>query len=194
VIALGRRLLAGGDLVMRSIALLVLGGAIGGVVGLERRVLGSGYPDLHVGATLGVIVIAGVAIRIAWRPRVPALVAAAVGGLAIGTAAAAAAGGLASTADRQLLATLGDQSRDVVRLWRGILDFDRDGSSAVLGGGDCDDFDARRIPARSTSPAMASIRTATASMLSHRASRHRRCRRPGARPWPRARCSSARAA
>ncbi len=145
-IALGRRLLASGDLINRAIVLLVLGGALGAVVAGERRMLGSGYPDAHVGATLGVIVVAGIAVRIAWHARAPALLAAALAAVSLGTGTAAAFDGLRDPADRQLLATYGDQSRDLVRLWRGIVDFDGDGSSPILGGGDCDDFDARRHP------------------------------------------------
>jgi arylsulfatase A-like enzyme len=72
--------------------------------------------------------------------------AAALAGVAIGTASAAAVYGLRTPADRDALATFGDQSRDLVRVWRSILDFDRDGYSALLGGGDCDDFDASRHP------------------------------------------------
>jgi hypothetical protein len=145
-VAIGRRLLRGGDLVSRSIAIVAVAGAAGGVVQVERHVLGSGYPTLHVGATLAVIVLVGIAFRVARRGNVPALVAAALCGLVIGSAAAACGYGLRVPDDRARLATFGDQSRDLVRVWRAILDFDRDGSSALLGGGDCDDFDASRHP------------------------------------------------
>ena len=50
------------------------------------------------------------------------------------------------SADRARLATAGDQGRDLVRVWRGVLDLDRDGASALLGGGDCDDLDSSRYP------------------------------------------------
>src|SRR5581483_3168268 len=49
--------------------------------------------------------------------------------------------GLTAVGERQRLDALGDQSRDVVRLWRRMIDLDGDGSSPVLGGGDCDDRD-----------------------------------------------------
>jgi arylsulfatase A-like enzyme len=74
------------------------------------------------------------------------VIAVAVAGVTLGTAAAAAVHGLAAPGDRAALAELGDQSRDVVRLWRAVFDLDRDGSSALLGGGDCDDLDAARHP------------------------------------------------
>ncbi|MCB9562369.1 MAG: sulfatase-like hydrolase/transferase [Kofleriaceae bacterium] len=54
--------------------------------------------------------------------------------------------GLGRADDRRLVATRGDDARHLVRLVRGLIDLDRDGTSAVLGGGDCDDRDARRHP------------------------------------------------
>ena len=145
-IAAGRWLVRGGDLVTRAIGVLVLAGAVGGIVWGERNVLRTGYPAAHAGATIAVIVLVGLAIRIARRGNVPAPVSGALAGIVLGTATAAALYGLASPADRQLLATYGDQTRDLVRVWRTIVDFDRDGSSAILGGGDCDDFDPARHP------------------------------------------------
>ena len=44
--------------------------------------------------------------------------------IAVGGAIIACLGGLKAPADRQLLATYGDQSRDLVGLWRRVLDFD----------------------------------------------------------------------
>jgi choline-sulfatase len=144
-IALGRRL-ATGDLINRAIAVLGCAGGLGGIVWLERAVLRTGYPDAHVGATLLAIALAGAAVAAAWRPAWRDELRAAVVGIVLGTAAASAQGGLAREADRLRLAAVGDQSRDLVRLWRGAIDFDRDGSSPILGGGDCDDFDASRHP------------------------------------------------
>ena len=151
-IAAGRRLLRDGDLTARAIAIVVLAVAAGGVVWVERHVLKSGYPTLHAGATFAVIVLVGVCVRVASRRHVPAVVGAAVAAIALGTAAASCGYGLRGDADRALLATYGDQARDVVRVWRSILDFDRDGSSALLGGGDCDDFDASRHPGAVETP------------------------------------------
>ncbi|HLL22808.1 MAG TPA: sulfatase, partial [Kofleriaceae bacterium] len=72
--------------------------------------------------------------------------AAGVGALVLGTAVAAIAGGLADDHARAVLANHGDHGKDLVRIWRTLLDFDRDGSSGVLGGGDCDDRDDARHP------------------------------------------------
>jgi arylsulfatase A-like enzyme len=143
-IAIGRRL--GDDLIGRSIAVLAVGGALGGIVWAERHVLGSGYPTAHLGATVIVLALAGLAIRVLYTGNVPFVVAAGVAGLALGTAVASVVYGLSDPTDRATLATIGDQSRDVVRLWRLAFDRDHDGSSSVLGGGDCDDGDARIHP------------------------------------------------
>jgi arylsulfatase A-like enzyme len=138
-VALGRRIAS--DRMGRSIAILALAGAIGAIVWVERHVLAAGYPDAHVGATLAVLVVAGAALRLVYRGRFPYPLAAALAGLALGVGAAAMRYGLAASRDRQRLSVAGDQARDLVRLWRGLLDLDRDGSSAMLGGGDCDDGD-----------------------------------------------------
>ncbi|MEO8548468.1 MAG: sulfatase-like hydrolase/transferase [Kofleriaceae bacterium] len=145
-IAIGTRVICGGDLMLRSIGILAVAGLLGGLVWAERHVLKSGYPNAHAGVTLALIVLGGVAIRIA-RPRtVPALVAGALAGIVLGAAVAASLYGLRGAGDRRLLAEAGDQTRDLVRVWRGLADLDRDGSSALLGGGDCDDLDASRHP------------------------------------------------
>lgn len=139
VIAIGGKLTS--DRIGRSIAILALAGAIGAIVWLERHVLGAGYPGAHVGATLAVLVLAGTTLRVIYRGPFSYGSAAVIAALALGTGAAAMGYGLRSMADRQQLAVYGDQSRDLVRMWRQWLDFDRDGSSALLGGGDCDDTD-----------------------------------------------------
>ncbi|HEY1547263.1 MAG TPA: sulfatase-like hydrolase/transferase [Kofleriaceae bacterium] len=145
-IALGSVVLRSGDLMNRASAVMAVAGALAAIVWVERNVLRAGYPTAHAGATLAIIVLAGVAVRIARKRSVPALLAAAVAGLAIGLAASGAWYGLRRPIDRQILATYGDQARDLVHVWRSIFDFDRDGSSALLGGGDCDDFDAQIHP------------------------------------------------
>ncbi len=144
--------LAAGDRISRAIAILGVAGAIGVIVRLERGVLGTGYPEAQMGAALGVIVLAGVFVRIAVRPRLPSLVAGAVAAIVLGTGAAAVSDGLAGAAERRLLADRGDHGRDLVRLLRALLDLDRDGSSALLGGGDCDDRDAARHPGALDAP------------------------------------------
>jgi choline-sulfatase len=142
----------GDDRIGRAIAILALASVFGGVVWARRYVLGAGYADAHLGATVAVLAIAGAIVRLAYRGRWPAELTAVIAALALGTGTASIVYGLTAVGDRQRLDALGDQSRDVVRLWRRVLDFDRDGSSAMLGGGDCDDRDpsihpgARDIP------------------------------------------------
>jgi hypothetical protein len=139
VIAIGGKLT--GDRIGRSIAILALGGALGGIVWLERHVLGAGYPGAHVAATLAVLVLGGTALRVIYRGPFSFGLAAMIAALALGTGAAAMGYGLRAMDDRRQLSVFGDQSRDLVGLWRQLLDVDRDGSSALLGGGDCDDTD-----------------------------------------------------
>ncbi|MBV8758717.1 MAG: sulfatase-like hydrolase/transferase [Deltaproteobacteria bacterium] len=151
-LAIGRHVMKTGDLYSRSIGILVVGGVLGGTIWAERHVLGTGYRTAHIGATVMVIALAGLAVRILWRGRLHYTLACAVGGLAVGIAIAAAFGGLTNDQDRARLATFGDQSKWLVTLWRGIVDFDRDGSSPILGGGDCDDRDATRHPGALDTP------------------------------------------
>jgi choline-sulfatase len=148
---LGERL-AAGDRMARAIAILGVAGALGAIVRVERSVLGTGYPDAQIGAMLAVLVLAGALVRIALRLRLSPYVAAAAAALALGTAAASATSGLEDPGERRLLADRGDHGRDLVRLLRALLDLDRDGSSALLGGGDCDDRDAARHPGALDTP------------------------------------------
>ena len=142
----GKAILAPGDPTARAIGILLVASALGGLVWAERHLLNTGYPTAHMGITLVVIVLAGVAIRISRRGDAPAWLGAAVAGVVLGTTVAACLHGLGRAADRRLLAERGDQARDLVRIWRDLADLDRDGSSALLGGGDCDDLDAARHP------------------------------------------------
>ncbi len=145
-IAIGRAILKPGDLMVRSIAICGVAIALGGLVWVERNILKTGYATAHMGITVSVIVLAGIAIRVARRANVPAVVAAMAAGIVLGTTVAACLYGLHSADDRRLLAEGGDQARDLVKIWRGLADLDRDGSSPLLGGGDCDDYDATRHP------------------------------------------------
>jgi len=145
-IGIGRRLLRSGDLAWRAVVVLGLAGAVGGIQWLEQHVLGSGYEAAHQGCTLAIVVVIGVLVRVTRRKAFPAAVAAAIVGIVLGSAAAAAVYGLQAPADRARLAAAGGRARDLVHVWRAILDFDRDGASALLGGGDCDDFDPDRYP------------------------------------------------
>ncbi len=152
-VALGRRILRAEDLTTRAIVVLALAGAMGAIIWAERHVLGTGYPDAHLGATLALIVLVGCTVRITRRGGLSYLIAAVLTGLTVGGAIIACIGGLAQPADRRVLATYGDQGRDLVGVWRRVLDFDRDGSSRVLGGGDCDDLDEARHPGALDIPA-----------------------------------------
>lgn len=141
-IAAGGRL--AGDRISRSVAILGLAGAIGAIVWVERHVLGAGYPGAHTAATLAILVLAGTTVRVIYRGGRGAggyVIAAVIAALALGTGAAAMRYGLRAMDDRRRLSVAGDQGRDLVALWRQLLDADRDGSSAMLGGGDCDDTD-----------------------------------------------------
>ncbi len=150
-VAIGRRL-ARGDLILRAIAILAVGGAIGVIIWGKRHVLGSGYADAQTGATLAVIVLAGVVVRLARHARLPPFAGIALAATVVGSAVAAVTEGLDVEDDRRLIATYGDQSRDLVRLWRDLSDRDDDGSSPLLGGGDCDDGDAARNPGARDEP------------------------------------------
>lgn len=146
VLVWGGRRLAAGDLTSRSLPILAVAGLLGAIVWVERKILGTGYPEAQSGVAVSVIVLAGVLVRLVRRTHVHRYVAAAIAALVLGTAIAAMLGGLEDPHARQLLANRGDHGKDLVRVWRRLVDLDRDGSSAVLGGGDCDDRDAERHP------------------------------------------------
>lgn len=151
-IAIGGRLLRSGDLATRGIVVLALAGIIGTIVWAERHVLKAGYPEAHLGATLAIAVLAGVAIRVTRRGGASVLATGFIALAALGTAAASCIIGLRAPEQRQTLATFGDQSRDLIGLWRRIFDFDGDGSAAILGGGDCNDFNETRHPGATDIP------------------------------------------
>ncbi|MEJ7597393.1 MAG: sulfatase-like hydrolase/transferase [Kofleriaceae bacterium] len=144
-IAIGRRL-AAGDLMTRAIVIVALGGFVGGVVWAKRNLLGTGYPSAHILGTFAMIVAAGAAVRVIRRVRMPVWAIAAVVAVTSGIGVAAITSGLERPTDRRIITTYGDQGRDLVSVWRKLFDFDRDGSSALLGGGDCDDRDPAKKP------------------------------------------------
>ncbi len=151
-IAGGARLMERTDLTTRAVAILACAGAIGAIAWVERHLLGTGYPDGHIGATLAIVVLAGALVRALAAPRLPAYVAAVIAALALGTGVAATLDGLRDANQRRVLATYGDQGRDLVRLYRQLVDRDHDGSSPILGGGDCDDHDDSRYPGAADKP------------------------------------------
>ena len=116
IVALGRHVLRAGDLYARAIGVLGVAAAIGATVWAERHVLGTGYRTAHVGATVALIAMFGIAVRITYRGAMPYLVAAVLTGLSIGGSIIACLGGLRAAEDRQALATYGDQSRDLVSM------------------------------------------------------------------------------
>ncbi len=148
-IAIGQRVLRATDLTTRAVVLLALAGLIGAIIWAERNILKTGYPSAHIGATLTVSVLAGIAIRIChraiWPRRATIVVGVGISILVVIAAAAAAGKGLRDANDRRVLVQFGDQTRDLVTLYRQVFDFDGDGSSKLLGGGDCDDGDPKRF-------------------------------------------------
>lgn len=156
-IRIGMALVGNGDRIGRSIAILALAGVLGGVLWVVRHVLGQNYPAAHRGATLAVLVLAGCIVRLCYRPaaepsKLRAALAAVIAALALGTGAASLFDGLRDPDERRLLDARGDASRDLVRLWRTAGDFDRDGSSRLLGGGDCNDGDPSIHPGATDAP------------------------------------------
>lgn len=142
---LGRRL-AAGDLTSRAIVILAVAGLLGAIVFVERRILRTGYLEVQEATVVLVIVLAGICVRTARRAEPSPYLAAVVAALVLGFTVAVASSGLERADDRRVLANRGDHGKDLVRLWRRLFDFDRDGSSALFGGGDCDDGDAALHP------------------------------------------------
>ncbi len=130
-IALGR--LLAGDRMTRAIAILAVAGAIGGIVWFERDVVGARLPGVHLTATLAILALAGAGLRCAYAGALSSRLAAVIAAIALGTSGAAMIYGLRSPDALRRLWTFGDQSRDLVWMWRHVLDLDRDGSSTVLG-------------------------------------------------------------
>ncbi len=126
---------------------LAVGLAVAGAaLDVANRILfRSGYPDLHVTLTLATILLIAIALGLGLgAPPVAGRVRALTGAAVVAAACAAAVFGLDAPADRRLVATRADDARHLVRAARAVLDLDRDGHSALLGGGDCDEGDAAR--------------------------------------------------
>lgn len=136
----------GDDRMWRATALLVCASALGGVVWLGKHVLGRGYPDAHAGGTVAAIVLAGICAKLAWTGGAHRYVGAVLVAATLGSFAGALRYGLRSPYDRAKLDAIGDGGRDLVHIVRWPFDRDGDGASTVLGGGDCDDGDARIHP------------------------------------------------
>jgi arylsulfatase A-like enzyme len=121
----------------------------------NRRVLPSEYPDLHTALLVLTCLLSGMALR-SWLGHIPSrfrgptrrgplvIAAAAVAGGAL--FAAALWGGLQDKASRRAVADHGMHGRHLVRVIHTLFDMDGDGYSALLGGGDDNDFDATIHP------------------------------------------------
>jgi hypothetical protein len=129
--------------------------ATAGVEWINRNVQRTEYPDIHTAMVVAACVTAGVALRLTlrgagpWLPRPATAWAHAsrvVTLVALAGLVFSARWGLASPDARLALATSGMHARMLVRLARGVADFDRDGHSALFGGADCDDNDAGLHP------------------------------------------------
>jgi len=108
----------------------------------NRRLFTSGYDRGHA---FLIVVAIGCATVLSW-PLLPPVVrrlrlAVAASGLSLAAALLAVLFGLSGQEARLDIATKGNHGRHVVRELRAVLDFDRDGHSARLGGGDCNDTD-----------------------------------------------------
>jgi len=119
MVALGRRLT--GDRMGQSIAIVALAGSLGGVVWLERQLLGGAPPLVHVAATLTLLALAGAALRVAYRGGFAGWLAAVIAALALGTGSAALGYGLRTRLERQRFVVLGEHARELVWLWREVL-------------------------------------------------------------------------
>ncbi len=141
-------LLLGVALVLATVALDVV----------DRRVKRSEYPDVHTLLLAIEIVTAGLGARLLAARRWPDARARWVHGTRLlGVAIAVAFAtvlrfGLAEPESRMVVATAGMHARMLVRVCRSTLDLDADEHAAVLGGGDCDDFDAEVHPGATEVP------------------------------------------
>lgn len=122
---------------------------------VNRTVQRSGYPDVHTLLLVVATVCAGLGARLVeetlhnpwpaatapslWRTRVVSLAVAGAFIIAVVT-------GLQTTQSRWHVATRGLHTRLLVRATQGLFDFDGDGYANILGGGDCNNANARINP------------------------------------------------
>ncbi len=136
----------------RLILVAILGGGL--VIGElgNRNLYRSEYPHIHLFLVVVSCTLAAVMIRIGaagappLSPRRRLVARGVIAAVALLSLAIGLPRGLASEADRWVIATKGTHARHLARMYRGLLDRDGDGYAAVLGGGDCDDGDADRNP------------------------------------------------
>lgn len=162
-----------GGLVACALALLSLAVVEYG----NRGFLVREYADVHAFLTLASVLLAGAAVYLGaraaatvsaptsatidgWPASVRAflftrrarLAALALAGALAVSVVLAILWGLSARADRWTVATRGMHARQLARVLRDALDLDGDGYARALGGGDCDDRDARTNPAAEDTP------------------------------------------
>lgn len=154
-IAIGQRLLAGTRWLSPARARVVVAipvvAFVAAVELANRRLYRTEYPDVHLLLVVTSVTALAVAVRIAIGHRMPAgrrgwITRGALATAVLVLVLIALAAGLGTEADRWIVATRGNHTRHLAAVARDVLDRDGDGYATVLGGGDCDDGDARRYP------------------------------------------------
>jgi hypothetical protein len=116
-IVLGRWL-GRGDRTMRAIAILAVAGLIGVVFWAKRQAAAAGDLEAAIGGALAVLVLAGVALRLAVRARLALVGFLVLTVLVLGAGLTAVTAGLADDADRARIARHGELSAALLALWR----------------------------------------------------------------------------
>ncbi|HUH04230.1 MAG TPA: sulfatase-like hydrolase/transferase [Kofleriaceae bacterium] len=155
-VAIGRRLLAGTRWLSPARARTVVATLVVAFVAVaelaNRSLYRTEYAQLHllliVAAVVGVAVALRVAAgaRLSLRGRRGWIIRGALSAVIAALVLITLRVGLATEADRWVVATRGTHTRHLAAVTRTLLDRDGDGYAAVLGGGDCDDSDPRRYP------------------------------------------------
>ena len=119
----------------------------------NRTLFRSEYPDLHTLLLIAACVCGGLGVRMlveTLQPRGWSFRARQMGRVVPATAIVLFAvtmwAGLGDKTTRRAVADHGMHGRLMARAAKGVLDFDRDGYSMVLGGGECNDFDSAIHP------------------------------------------------
>ena len=113
------------------------------------RAIPSGYGYLWDATVFSTLVLLQGAMHLVLRERPPVNPSLASGMLMVGALAVSTAAALLWPVPSVAIAALHDDGHPGSRLaalWRQCIDFDGDGASPVLGGGDCNDFDASIHP------------------------------------------------
>jgi arylsulfatase A-like enzyme len=123
---------------------------------VNRSTARSEYPDLHTTALVACSVMAGLGLRFftesldlpwfRWPWGQPTLRLNVARGVAAGLLVLTLVAGLRDSDSRRVIADHGMHARLLDRATKAIVDLDRDGFPAVLGGGDCNDLDSSIRP------------------------------------------------